>query len=150
MSLQQTRPYMLHNEEGQFLQALGGLVSIKATSEQTGGVFNLFEVSCPPGFATPLHIHYAEDVAIYVLEGTLTMLWGGDTKEGVAGCYFFQPRGTPHGFRVEGATQARILYMTIPAGFDRFVIEQELPARRSESEIAAARYKIEILGLLPE
>ena len=146
----QTLPYMLNNEEGQFLQSLGALIFVKATSEQTGGVFNLFEVSCPPAYATPLHIHYAEDVAVYVLEGALTFFWGGEKKEAVAGSYFFQPRGTPHGFRVEGATPARILYMAFPAGLDRFVIEQELPAPNSEPETDAARYKIEILGPLPE
>jgi len=146
----QTKPYMLNNEEGQFLQSLGALVFVKATSEQTGGVFNLFEVTCPPDYATPLHIHYAEDVAVYVLKGALTIFWGTEKKEAVAGSYFFQPRGTPHGFRVEGATPARILYMTIPAGFDRFVIEQELQAPKSEPETEAAHYKIEILGPLAE
>ena len=100
--------------------------------------------------AIPLHIHYTEDVAVYVLEGALTFFWGCERKEAVAGSYFYQPRGTPHGFRVEGAAPARILYMTIPAGFDRFVIEQELPARKSDPETDAARYKIEILGPLPE
>src|SRR5512147_2692754 len=104
----QTRPYMLNNEEGQFLQALGASVTIKAASEQTGGVFNLFEVSCPPDYATPLHIHYTEDVAVYVLEGALTLFWGKEKKRAVAGAYVFQPRGTPHGFRVESCAPARI------------------------------------------
>ena len=144
-----TKPYMLSNEEGQFLQSLGALVSIKATSKQTGSVFNLFEVSCPPEYATPLLIHYTEDVAIYVLEGSLTFFWGSEKQEAGAGSYFFQPRGTPHGFRVEGGTAARILYMTIPAGFDRFVLEHKLPTPHSDPETDAARYKIEILGPLP-
>ncbi|HEY6073238.1 MAG TPA: cupin domain-containing protein, partial [Anaerolineales bacterium] len=135
-------------QEG-FLCSLGAVVSIKATSEQTGGVFNLFELSCPPGFATPLHIHYREDVAVYVLEGALTFFWGSEQQEAAAGCYFFQPRGTPHGFRVQGSAPARILYMTFPAGFDRFVLEQRLPAPRAEPEADAARYKIEVLGPLP-
>src|SRR5512141_1703704 len=95
----QTKPYMLDNEEGQFLQALGASVTIKATSEQTGGAFNLFEVTCPSGYATPLLIHYAEDVAVYVLEGTLTLYWGNEERKAVAGSFFYQPRGTPHGFR---------------------------------------------------
>jgi hypothetical protein len=51
---------------------------------------------------------------------------------------------------VDGATPARILYLTIPAGFDRFVIEQELLTPNSECATAAARYQIEILGPLPE
>ncbi len=146
----QTKPYMLNHQEGQFLQSLGALVFIKATSEQTGGAFNLFEISCPPGYDMPLHIHYAEDVAVYVLEGKFMFFWGYQKMEAVAGSYFFQPRGTPHGFRVEGATPARILYMTIPAGFDRFVMEQKLPAPKSDPEMDAARYKIEVLGPLPE
>ena len=150
MQFLQTKPYMLNNEEGQFLQSWGALVSIKATSEQTGSMFNLFEVSCPPDFATQLHIHYTEDVAVYVLDGTLTFFWGNDKKKAIAGSFFYQPRGTPHGFRVEGGTPARILYMTIPAGFDRFVIEHKLPDPESEPERNAARYKIEILGPLPE
>lgn len=144
----QTKPYMLDNEEGQLLQALGASVSIKATSEQTGGVFNLFEVSCPPHYATPLLIHYSEDVAIYILESTLTFFWGGEKREAAAGSFFFQPRGTPHGFRVNGNMPARILYMTLPAGFDRFVLEHKLPTPDPEAD--AARYKIEILGPLPE
>ena len=146
----QTKPYALHIDEGQRLQSLGALVSVKATSEQTGGAFNLFEVSCPPDYVTPLHIHYTEDVAVYVLEGALTFFWGDEKKAAVAGAYFYQPRGTPHGFRVEGVTPARILYMTIPAGLDRFVIEQKLLAPNSESVTTAARYQIEILGPLPE
>ncbi len=146
----QTKPYMANAEEGQYLQSLGARVFVMATSEQTGGVLNLFEVSCPQEYATPLHIHYAEDVAVYVLEGTLTFFWGTERKEAIAGSYFFQPRCTPHGFRVEGTTPARILYMTIPAGFDRFVLEQERPDPNSDPVTAAARYKIEILGLLPD
>ena len=145
----QTKPYMLNHEEGQFLEALGASVSIKATSEQTGGAFNLFETSCPPDYATPLQIHYTEDVAVYVLEGALTFFWGSEKREAAVGSFFYQPRGTPHGFRVEGARPAQILYMTMPAGFDRFVLEHKLPIPESESEADAARYKIEILGPLP-
>ena len=146
----QTRPYMLNNEEGQFLQALGASVSIKATSEQTDGVFNLFEVSCPSNYATPLLIHYTEDVAVYVLAGRLTFFWGNEKKAGVAGSFFYQPRGTPHGFRVEDDAPARILYMTMPAGFDQFVLEHNLSVSGSQPEADAAQYKIEILGPLPE
>jgi len=150
MAYLKTKPYALHRDEGQRLQSLGGLLLVMATSDQTGGAFNLFDISCPPDYATPLHIHYAEDVAVYVLEGALTFYWGSEKKEAVVGSYFYQPRGIPHGFRVEGATPARILYMTFPAGLDRLVIEGDLHAPCSEAMTAAARYKIEILGPLPE
>jgi hypothetical protein len=42
------------------------------------------------------------------------------------------------------------LYITFPAGLDRFVIEQELLSPDSESATDAARYQIEVLGPLPE
>jgi quercetin dioxygenase-like cupin family protein len=150
MTSLQTKPYALPPNEGQCLQALGALITVKATSGQTGGVFNLFEVSYPPDYATPLHIHYAEDVVVYILDGALTFFWGDEKKEATAGSYFYQPRGTPHGFRVDGSAPVRILYMTFPAGFDRFVVGPELLASCSEAMITAARYKIEILGPLPE
>jgi quercetin dioxygenase-like cupin family protein len=150
MALLLTKPYTLVDTEGQRLTALGALMLVKATAEHTGGAFNMFDVSCPPGYATPLHIHYAEDVAIYVLAGALTVFWGSEHKAAVAGSYFYQPRGTPHGFRVESGTPARILYLTFPAGLDQFVVEQEQLAPDSDSATAAARYQIEILGPLPE
>jgi quercetin dioxygenase-like cupin family protein len=146
----QTKPYMLNNEEGQFLQSLESLIRVKANSEQTGGGFNLFDVICSPDYVTPLHIHYSEDVAVYVLEGALTFFWGNEKRKAIAGSFFYQPRGTPHGFRVEGGAPARILYMTIPAGFDQFMIEHNLPASKLDPETDAARYKIEILGPLPK
>jgi len=146
----QIKPYTLRSGEGQKLHPFGTSAVIKATTEQTGGAFNLFDITCPSGFATSLQIHYSEDVAIYILEGALTFFWGSEKKEAADGSYFYQPRGIPHGFRVEGDIPARILYMTFPAGMDRFVIEQGQLAPDCESVTAAARHKIEILGPLPE
>ncbi len=146
----QTTAYELNAQEGQNLWSCGAAISIKATSMQTGGAFNLFEALCPPDYATPLHIHYAEHVALYVLDGSLTVFWGEDKKPATPGSYFFQPQGTPHGFRVEGGIPARILYMTFPAGFDRFIAEETMEVLRCKCETTAARYKIEILGPLPE
>ena len=146
----QTKPYSLAPNDGKKIHSHRTLVVIKADSEQASGVFNLFDVTCQPGYTTSLHIHYAEDVVIYILEGALTIFWGNDKKEAVVGSYFFQPQGIPHGFRVEGETPARFLYMTFPAGVDRFVIEQGQLAPDCESVTAAARHKIEILGPLPE
>jgi quercetin dioxygenase-like cupin family protein len=150
MALFQTKPYTLSCDEGQSLQALGVQAFVKATAEQTGGAFNLFEVSCPPGYATSLHIHYAEDVAVYVLQGALTFFWGTEQQAALTGSYFYQPRGIPHGFRVEGRKPARMLCLTVPAGLDRFAIEQEQLAPNAEPGTAAARFQIEILGPLPE
>lgn len=143
----QTNPYMLNSTE-QRTRYQGVRLAIKASTEQTGGAFNLFDVLCPVDYETPLHIHYIEDVAIFVLEGKLEVFWGNEKKQAPAGTYFYQPRGTPHGFRVGGNLPARFIYMTIPAGFDQFVSEYTHSANHWEIN-NAARYKIEILGPLP-
>ena len=145
----QARPYAHHQVEKR-VKSLGALVSVKASTEQTGGAFNLFDVSCPAGYATPLHIHYAEDGAIQLLEGTLDIFWGDEKKRAEAGSFFFQPRGTPHGFRVTGKTRARMLYFTFPGRFDEFVMERSKPITDSEAVVLEAQYSIETLGPLPE
>jgi len=145
----QTQPYTLSNEATR-IESLGALIRIQAHTEQTGGAFNLFDVLLPIRYETQLHIHYAEDVAIQVRQGTLDLFWGNERKQAENGSFFFQPRGTPHGFRVTGTLPAQISYMTTPAGFDRFVLEYSQPIPDIEKMLLAARYQIEVLGPLPE
>ena len=144
----QTRPYSYHDGKKR-LHTIGALVSVLANTEQTDGEFNLFDVLIPKDFSTPLHIHYAENVAVFVLESVLTFFWGNEKMVAQAGSYFFQPRGIPHGFRVTGSTPARILYLTTPAGLDDFVVERCKPTTDFEL-VSEASFKIEILGPLPE
>jgi mannose-6-phosphate isomerase-like protein (cupin superfamily) len=145
----QAVPYMQKAENGSF-QSLGVQISIKADSKQTGGDFNLFELLLPIGYETQLHIHYAEDVAIHVLEGELDIFWGEERMHAGEGAFFYQPRGTPHGFRAMGTKPVRITYLTIPAGFDGFVIEHSRPISESEDMLSQAKFKIEVLGSLSE
>ena len=150
MSFLQPRPYMVNGGEGAKLRFRELLIHVRATTEQTGGVFNLFEIVCPAGFSSSLHIHYSEDVAVFVLSGGLTIFWGDERNEAGPGSYVFQPRGTPHGFRVNAAGGARILYATFPAGFDRFIVKYgQLPVS-VDPKIELARYKVEVLGPLPD
>lgn len=148
-TLFQSSSFITNSSESR-IRSLGALVTIKASTEQTNGSFNLFDAFFPIGYKTLLHIHYAEDVAIYVLRGTLDIFWGTEKKKAEVGSFFFQPRGTPHGFRVVGNSLAHILYFTIPAGFDRFVIEQSQAVTDFESMVLEARYKLEILDSLPD
>lgn len=145
----QTQPF-LWNTEDQGFAILGAQVWIKANSRQTGGAFNVFEAVLPVGYGTPLHIHYAEDVAIQVLDGMLDVFWGADKRQAGAGSFFFQPLGTPHGFRVCGSRPARILYLTFPAGFDGFVLRHSGPMSDPDAMVVEVHYRIEVLGSLPE
>jgi mannose-6-phosphate isomerase-like protein (cupin superfamily) len=137
------------NDEMQRFRCVGAMVAIKASTEQTGGAFNLFDALCPVEYETPLHIHYVEDVAMFVLQGTLEVFWGKEKNVAPTGSYFYQPKGTPHGFRVVGNSPARILYLTTPAGFDHLVSDR-IRSTNDFGVISAAHYKIEILGPLPK
>jgi mannose-6-phosphate isomerase-like protein (cupin superfamily) len=44
----------------------------------------------------PLHVHYSDDEAWYVLEGTLGFRLGDEEIEARPGAAVFVPRGTPH------------------------------------------------------
>jgi len=146
--LLQNKPYLSYSDRIR-IQPFGALISLLTKGSHKASAFNVFDVNCPVGFSMPLHIHYAEDIAVFVVEGKLTIVCGNEKEEARVYSYLFHPRGTPHGFRVQGKAPVHILYMTIPAGFDEFVLEQAttfyIDCMRD-----AAPYKIEILGPLPE
>jgi quercetin dioxygenase-like cupin family protein len=141
---------------------LRSLTYIRATGESTRGAFGLVEQLIPPSFATPFHVHHAEDESFYIIEGQLTFFCQGRKFQAGPGGYIFGPRGIPHGFRVDGNTPARVLILATPGGgFDKFVAEMGDPAPDPtvppagapdlEKLIAvAAAHHIEILGPLPD
>jgi quercetin dioxygenase-like cupin family protein len=130
----------------------------KATGEQTGGMFSLVEAMCPVGYATPLHIHYLEDEAVYVLNGHLTFFCGAQQVAVVRGSFVYLPRGIAHGFRVDGEGPASLLCLTVPAGADQCPPPDTSRARllgpaSIELEMLAdlaARFKIDVLGRWPD
>ena len=91
----------------------------------------------------------------------MTFLCGDDRLSAGAGTWIWGPRGIPHGFRVEGSAPARLLLFATPAGFEQFVIDLGEPAADWSSPPAgppdmeklmatAARYRVDILGPLPD
>ena len=160
--LTQQQPYALTQDEGQALWFLGNVLTrVKATGEQTSGAYGLVDQVLPAGFASPWHMHHAEDETFYVLAGEITFLCGDTRVVGGAGTFVYGPRGIPHGFRAAEREPARLLLMNTPAGFEQFVLALSAPALGDapppagppdmEMLIAtAARFNIDILGPLPE
>jgi quercetin dioxygenase-like cupin family protein len=156
------QPLILAGGEGNSFWFLGMFTSIKASAESTRGAFMLLEQVVPPGMGSPFHVHEAEDEAFYIIEGEVAFFTQGKKKTVGPGGYVFGPRGIPHGFRVEGTVPARVLLVASPgAGFENFVLEMSEPMTDLKSPPAgppdmnkmgalAAKYKIQILGHLPE
>ena len=68
----------------------------------------------PPRFIAPLHLHYNDDEAWYVLEGTLGVRVGDRHVEAKAGSAVLVPRGTPHTYWNAGPGLLRYLLVMTP------------------------------------
>jgi quercetin dioxygenase-like cupin family protein len=105
----------------------GGLLTIKASAEETGGAFFLFEDLMAQGKTTPLHTHAHEDETLYVLEGEILVhLDGAEHRVGPHGVAI-APRGVPHAFLVTSPT-ARLLTLQTPGSAEAFYRGASEPA----------------------
>lgn len=113
---------------GETLWFLDTLMEVKAGAAATDGKMAVLEQLAPPGSATPMHRHDNTDEHFYVLSGEVTFHGQGAGQRCGAGTFVAVPRGTVHGFRVTSAEPARLLVMSVPATFERFVRAVSVPA----------------------
>lgn len=107
---------------------LGTLLRIVAGGSDTAGRLAVMEQSAPRGFSPPLHIHHREDTALFVLEGSITVVVGNDRRSCGAGELVWLPRDVPHTFRVDSDV-VRQLELVTPAGFEDFHVDASEPAQ---------------------
>jgi quercetin dioxygenase-like cupin family protein len=160
MTVPAQQPYMNTREDSAF-RFLGVPTLMRSTGETTHRAFGIMEQwMMPPGFASPYHTHHLEDEAFYVLEGEIAFVCDGKWIKAGPGAYVFGPREIPHGFKIEGTAPVRMLILCAPAGFEHFILEMSEPAMdltlpppapdMTKLMALAAKYKIDILGPLPE
>jgi quercetin dioxygenase-like cupin family protein len=112
------QPIFVPPESGRRLEFLG--VTHKLTGQQTGGAFYWFETRFAPGDGNQMHVHRREDEIGYVLEGTLEIRLADKSVVIEAGSVAHLPKNIPHAIRNPGKAPARYLFMTLPAGLDRW------------------------------
>ncbi len=105
----------------------GGLHIWKATAEETGGAFLLFEDRMDLGKVTPLHLHPNSDETMIVLEGEIVMHLDGEEHTVGPGGIASALRGVPHAFRVSGADGARVLCLHTPGCCQAFYWDASEP-----------------------
>jgi quercetin dioxygenase-like cupin family protein len=152
-------PYSLGSDDGEVFWFFGGLVTVKASAEQSGGRYSLTEQLFSGGMATPLHSQPEDNESFYVLEGEATFyLEDGQSIPASAGSFVHVPAGVAHAFQVDSET-ARILNVTT-AQHERFfratsdpaqtrTILPEAPPDMERIMAAAQEYGVEILGPPP-
>jgi quercetin dioxygenase-like cupin family protein len=125
--VQTLKPASVGAGEGEARWWFASLAVIKARAADTGGQMSIVEVTEPPNAEAPLHVHYREDEAFWILEGDVTFEVGGTTIEAHAGDYAFGPRNVPHRYTV-GPAGCRMLFITTPGGFENLVTAMSAPA----------------------
>ncbi len=103
-------------------------MTVKAGGDETDGAFAVVECLLPSGFVPPPHCHRLETETWYVLEGELQIACGDKRWTVGPGAFVCLPRGIPHGFAVSSATPARVLQVSAPAQFERYIAELGEPA----------------------
>jgi mannose-6-phosphate isomerase-like protein (cupin superfamily) len=125
-----SRIFALDPGEGEAWWWMGGLATIKATAEQTGGQYTLVEILVPefPMEESLLHVHHFEDEGFYILEGEMTFYVGDKTIKARPGSFLFGPKDVPHAFSVDSGP-ARLLFVLSPAGMEGLIREMGESAR---------------------
>lgn len=123
------RSVLLRPGEGPAYAVAGGVYIFKATGQQTGGAYALFEILIPPGGGVPPHVHTHEEEAFYLLEGELNFEVEGVPVRASAGTFIHFPREVPHAFTNQADRSARLLAWAVPAGIEDFfsTVGQVLP-----------------------
>ncbi len=117
----------LEAQGGERLSWMGEPTLLKATGEQTGGLYTVAEILATPEGSVPLHVHHREDEAFFVLDGEVTFSIGDDVFEAGPGAFAFGPRDIPHRYTVR-TPSARMLMVFSPSGFEGFIRETSEPA----------------------
>ena len=130
---------------------LGGLgVRFMVSGGESGGGFALVEHPLAPrALAAPMHRHTREDEYSFILKGRVGADLGGRVIVGEPGDLIFKPRAQWHTFWNAGDTEASLLEIISPAGFERYfeeLIELFVDGRPQPELIGAvaARYGLEV------
>ena len=127
------QPGLIHSGEGRRFAIPGGICTIKATGEDTGGTYAMIEMLIPPQGGPPPHIHSREIESFYILEGSLSF-WLSDRKlSGSAGSLVIAPPGLTHTFKNEEDATARVLLLITPAGLEEFFQEVGVPTKEQSA-----------------
>jgi mannose-6-phosphate isomerase-like protein (cupin superfamily) len=126
---------------------------VKATGDQTEGVFSLLESIEPPDLSPPLHIHHDASESFYILEGEYEMFVAGERYLCAPGSFVHIPSGVPHTFKV-GAIAGRKLNLYTPAAMVGYFDDLAAAAAEGADDEAisriALRYNMEVVGPVPD
>jgi quercetin dioxygenase-like cupin family protein len=93
--------------------------AVKATADDTEGRFSLLEVTVAQDI--PRHVHHRADECVYVLAGVLEIEFDDRRHRAPHGTFALLPRGVPHALRSASDPPPRVLQISSPGGWERYV-----------------------------
>jgi quercetin dioxygenase-like cupin family protein len=115
------RELIIGSADGARHLVVGDTMRVLARAGDTGGAFEVFEMTGPRDSGPPPHAHpWTESYS--VVEGTVDVLIGDKTIPGGPGCFFQIPAGTFHSYRIT-SDSAKVLIVTSPSGAASFFSE---------------------------
>jgi quercetin dioxygenase-like cupin family protein len=120
-------PIVRTSDVGRTVAVVGDIYRFLATGDETDGKYAMWEAVVPPGGGPPPHVHSREEEGFFVLEGEITFQIGDDRVVAKAGTFANMPIGTPHSFKNESNTTAKMLITIAPAGLEQMFFEVSSP-----------------------
>lgn len=118
------RPLLSPPEDAEVIDVGGVRHVFRLSGAQTGGRLSFEEFTLAPGqLGARPHVHEAHDEYFYVLSGELAMHDGRGETILRPGGLLAATRGTAHGFRNAGTTEARALCLYTPSGYEGYFRE---------------------------
>jgi quercetin dioxygenase-like cupin family protein len=110
--------------QGKIYSARGSTMAFKALRDTTNGAFSFMERTLPVASRRPpSHAHKGPE-GFYVLEGSIELILGGESRRGGPGFWALAPSGVSHTFGNAGDCPARLLIIHSPAA-DAYFAELE-------------------------
>jgi quercetin dioxygenase-like cupin family protein len=129
------------------------LTPCKLTSEDSAGALSVFELSALTQTGPYQHVHHREDEWYYVLSGEFLFKAGGVEHILPAGASIWLPRGIPHAWANISTSEAKLILVCQPGGFERFFEEMgremakvDSASAQSKMKEVMAKYGMELLG----
>lgn len=124
----------------------GSIITVKLDSRETGWPIALAEQRCPPGYATPLHVHHDHDEVLLAQSGDVDVYYGSDSSDltrtsTAPGDAVFLPKGAPHGFH-NTADEPRALYILFESPLEMGFLEAGVPVETPEEGLPTAPQEI--------
>lgn len=121
------------SQDRQFVLGQHLRLSILISAEETGGQFDLSDVTLPGGAWTPLHLHTRYEERLWVVSGALTVWAGPDVFTLGPGDFYVIAKNTPHTINA-GPDGARALNLTNPGNFAELISRTGTPAHLARPE----------------